>query len=680
MCRVTVVILIRTNKFITVKVFLRLLTISTRFQNIAFFGHPNGGHFLNRTIDVSGITIIVLVGTNEFITVKVFLRLLTIGTRFQHIAFLSHPNRSHFLDWFFNRAIDMSSITVFVLVGTNKFITVKVFLRLFTISTRFQNFAFFSYPNRSHFLDWFFNRAIDMSSITVFVLVGTNKFITVKVFLRLFTISTRFQNFAFFSYPNRSHFLDWFFNLTIDVGDGLSTFNNLSWVYLVLFHEGVIIVFEVNSGWVFQFDGFIDRFHPSISRSLDFFARFVHEFLDNISFHNRFFNLSIDVSNDLSTFDNLGWVNLVLFHEGIVIVLKVNSGWVFQLDGFIDWFNACICRGFDFFTSFVHEFLDNVSFHYRFFDRFFYFFVDVGDGLSSFNNLGWVNLVLFDEGVIVVFEVDSHWVFQFDSFINRFYTCICRGFDFFTSFVHEFLDNVTFHNRFFNLFVNVGDGLSTFDNLRRVNLVLSYEGIIVVFKVNGCWVFQLDGFIDWFNACISRGFDFFARFVHEFLDNVSFHHWFFNLTIDVGDGLSPLNNLRRVHLVLSHEGIIIVFEVNGSWVFQFDSFIDWFHTCICRGFDFFACFVDEFLNHISFWLHFLIEVGNGFTESIWDFSRIHPVLTGEFVGFSFKLNRFRMRQAECFTNRSHTSIRLWSQFLVSSFFLEQLANRTFRIR
>ena len=437
-----------------------------------------------------------------------------------------------------------------------------------------------------------------MSGITIFVLVSTNKFITVKVFLRLFTISTRFQNFAFFSYPNRSYFLDWFFHLAIDVGNGLCAFNNLRRIHLVLFHEAVIIVLKVNSGWVFQFDSFIDRFHPSISRSLDFFARFVHEFLDNISFHNRFFNLSIDVSNDLSTFDNLGWVNLVLFHEGIVIVLKVNSGWVFQFDGFIDWFNACICRSLDFFTSFVHEFLDNVSFHHR----------------------------------------------------------------------------------LFNLLIDVGNCLSPFDDLSRINLVLFHEGIVIVLKVNSGWVFQFDGFINWFYAGISRGFDFFARFIHEFLDNVSFHHWFFNLTIDVGDSLRSFDNLRRIHLVLFHEGVIVILKVDSSWVFQLDSFINWFHTCIRRSLDFFACFVDEFLNHISFWLHFLIEVGNGFTECVWNFRRIHLVLTGEFVGFSFKLNRFRMRQAECFTNRSHTSIRLWSQFLVSSFFLEQLANRTFRIR
>ena len=215
-----------------------------------------------------GITILVLVGTNEFITIKVFLRLFTISTRFKNFTFFSDPNRSHFLNWFFhgffNLAVNVSSVTVVILVGTNKFITVKVFFWLFTISTRFQNLTFFGHPNRSHFLDWFFNRAIDMSSITVFVFVGTNKFITVKVFFWLFTISTRFQNLTFFSHPNRSHFLDWFFNLTINVGNRLSPFDNLGRVNLVLFHEAVIIVFKVDGCWVFQFDSFINRFHSGI--------------------------------------------------------------------------------------------------------------------------------------------------------------------------------------------------------------------------------------------------------------------------------------------------------------------------------------------------------------------------------------------------------------------------------
>ena len=299
--------------------------------------------------------------------------------------------------------------------------------------------------------------------------------------------------------------------------------------------------------------------------------------------------------------------------------------------------------------------------------------------MSPFDDLSRIHLVLFYKSIIIVFEVNSGWVFQFDSFINWFYACISRGLDFFAGFVHEFLDNISFHHRLFNLLIDVGDGLSTFDNLGWVNLILFHEGIIIVFEVNSGWVFQFDGFIDWFNACICRGFDFFARFVHEFLDNVSFHNRFFNLLIDVGDSLRSFDNFSRVNLVLSYEGVIIVFEVNGSWVFQFNSFINRFYSCISRSLDFFTSLVDEFLYDVSFRLYFAIKVGDGFTESIWNFRWIHLVLTDEFVGFSFELNGFRMCQAECFTNRLHTCIGLWSQFLVSAFFLEQLANRTFRI-
>ena len=430
---------------------------------------------------------------------------------------------------------------------------------------------------------------------------------------------------------------------------------------------------------MFQLDGFINRFHTRIRRSLDFFARFVHEFLDNVSFHNRFHNrlfyFFVDVGDGLSTFDNLGWVYLVLLHKSIVIIPKVDSHWVFQFNSFLNWFYARIRRGFDCVTCLINEFLNDVSFHYRF----FYFLVDVGNRLSTFDDLSRVNLILFHKGVIVVFKVDGSWVFQFNSFIDWFNTCICRGFDFFARFVHEFLDNVSFHNRFFNLTIDVGDSLGPFDNLGWVNLVLSHEGIIVIIKVDSGWMFQFDGFINWFYTCISRSLDFFASFVHEFLDNVSFHHWFFNLTIDVCDSLRSFDNFSRVNLVLSYEGIVIVFKVNGSWVFQLDSFINWFYSSICGGFDFFAGFIDEFLNHVSFWLYFLIEVGNGFTESIWNFSRIHLVLTDKLIGFSFELNGLRMRQAERFTNRFHTRIRLWGQFLVSAFFFEQLTNGTFRI-
>ena len=215
---VTVFVLISTNEFITVKVFFWLFTVSTRFQHFTFFSDPNGRHFLNRTINVSDITVFVLVSTNEFITVKVFLRMFTVSTRFQNLAFFSDPDSSYFLDRFFDRAIDMCGITILVLIRANKFITVKVFLWMFTVSTRFQNLTFFGDPNSGHFLDWFFNWTIDMSSVTIFVFIRTNEFVTVEVFFWLLTIGSRFQNLAFFSHPNGGHLLDWFFNRFVDMG------------------------------------------------------------------------------------------------------------------------------------------------------------------------------------------------------------------------------------------------------------------------------------------------------------------------------------------------------------------------------------------------------------------------------------------------------------------------------
>ena len=221
MSGVTVFILVGANKFITVKVFLRLFTVGARLQDFTFLRHPDSSHFLdwffNLAVDVSCITVFVLIRTDEFITVKVFLRLFTVGARLQDFTFLRHPDSSHFLDWFFNLAVDVSCITVFVLIRTDEFITVEVFLRMFTICTRFEDLTFFSDPDSGYFLGWFFNRTIDVRCIAIFVLIRTNEFITIKVSLRMLTISTRFKNLAFFSDPDSSYFLGWFFDRTINV-------------------------------------------------------------------------------------------------------------------------------------------------------------------------------------------------------------------------------------------------------------------------------------------------------------------------------------------------------------------------------------------------------------------------------------------------------------------------------
>ena len=222
---ITVFVLVSTNEFITVKVFLRMFTISARLQDFTFLRHPDSSHFLDwffdRAIDMCGITIFVLIRANKFVTVEVFFWLLTVCTRFQNLTFFGDPNSGHFLDWFFDRAIDMCGITIFVLIRANKFVTVEVFFWLLTVCTRFQNLTFFGDPNSGHFLDWFFDRAIDMGSVAIFILVGTNEFITVKVFFWFLAICTGFQNLAFFSHPNSGYLFDRFFNRTIDVsGDG----------------------------------------------------------------------------------------------------------------------------------------------------------------------------------------------------------------------------------------------------------------------------------------------------------------------------------------------------------------------------------------------------------------------------------------------------------------------------
>ena len=183
-----------------------MLTISTRFKNFTLFSNPYSSHFLNRffnlAVDVSCISVFILVGANEFITVKVFLRFFTFGTWFQDFTSYGNPDGSYFL----NRFVDMCCISVFVLVSTNEFITVKVFLRFFTIGTWFQDLTSHSNPNRSYFL----NRFVDVSCITILIFVCTNEFITIKVFLRFFTIGTWFQYLTSYSDPNCSYLLNRF--------------------------------------------------------------------------------------------------------------------------------------------------------------------------------------------------------------------------------------------------------------------------------------------------------------------------------------------------------------------------------------------------------------------------------------------------------------------------------------
>ena len=132
--------------------------------------------------------------------------MLTIRTRFKNFAFFSNPYSSHFLNRFFNLAIDVGSVTIFILVGTNEFITVKVFLGFFTFGTWFQDFTSYGNPDGSHFL----NRFVDVGCITILIFVGTNEFITVKVFLRFFTIGTWFQDLTSYSNPNCSYLLNRF--------------------------------------------------------------------------------------------------------------------------------------------------------------------------------------------------------------------------------------------------------------------------------------------------------------------------------------------------------------------------------------------------------------------------------------------------------------------------------------
>ena len=168
-----------------------MFTVCTRFQYLTFFSNPDSSHFLNRFfywfVHMRGVTVFILVSTNEFVTVKVFFRMFTVCTRFQYLTFFSNPDSSHFLNRFFYWFVHMRGVTVFILVSTNEFVTVKVFFWFFTICTRFQYLTSHRYPDSGDFLNrffyWFFYRFVDMSGDRPLNL-GFHKLITREVIFR----------------------------------------------------------------------------------------------------------------------------------------------------------------------------------------------------------------------------------------------------------------------------------------------------------------------------------------------------------------------------------------------------------------------------------------------------------------------------------------------------------------
>ena len=133
---------------------------------------------------MSCITIFILFGTNIFITIEVILRFFTVFTRSQYVSIFSNPNGRNSL--LRNWTIDMSCITIFILFCTDIFIAIEVTFRLFTIFTRTKNSTVFSHPNSCDILlrNWFIN----VMDITIIVFNCTNIFVSIEVVFRLFTI------------------------------------------------------------------------------------------------------------------------------------------------------------------------------------------------------------------------------------------------------------------------------------------------------------------------------------------------------------------------------------------------------------------------------------------------------------------------------------------------------------
>ena len=98
----------------------------------------------------------------------------------------------------------MVNVTIVIFVCTNVFISVKVVFWFITIFPWTKNFTINSFPNGFHFwlFLWFFNWFIDVVNVTIFVLIGTNVFITVKTILRFFTVFPISKDFTIDRFPN----------------------------------------------------------------------------------------------------------------------------------------------------------------------------------------------------------------------------------------------------------------------------------------------------------------------------------------------------------------------------------------------------------------------------------------------------------------------------------------------
>ena len=184
MFEVTIFITLGANIGISRYITMWMFTICTRFQNITLIINPNSCDiwFRNWFIDMSDITIFIFIRSHKLITIKVFFRMFPILSRFKNFTCRCHPNSSNF--W--NRFINMGNITIFIAFGTNIFITIKGFFRMLTILTRFQNFTGSCHPNSGYivFRHWF----VDVMSITIIIFYRFNEFITIKLRLRLFPI------------------------------------------------------------------------------------------------------------------------------------------------------------------------------------------------------------------------------------------------------------------------------------------------------------------------------------------------------------------------------------------------------------------------------------------------------------------------------------------------------------
>ena len=188
---ITVFICFSFYKFIAFDFLLSLNSIYAFCDLIAFFIYKLSNYFWSiffLLVDVNSITVFICFSFYKFVAFDFLFSLLTIYAWRNNISFFVNKISFCFRWWSF-LLVDMFCITLFVSFGSYKFISINVFIRLFTIYLSSYSitifidvFCYYIWCRSCSFL------LVDVFCITFFISFGSYKFISFDIFIRLFTI------------------------------------------------------------------------------------------------------------------------------------------------------------------------------------------------------------------------------------------------------------------------------------------------------------------------------------------------------------------------------------------------------------------------------------------------------------------------------------------------------------